>query len=188
MSVYPEIDAPLRRFIEEQHLFFIGTAPSGPEGRLNISPKGIGSLCVLGPQRVAYADYTGSGVETIAHLRENGRIVIMLCAFTGPPRVVRLHGRGEAVEPQDSGFSELVQYIGVAPNEPPLRSIIRVAVERISDSCGYGVPLYQFEGDRAQLSRWASNKGPAGLREYQRDKNSLSIDGLKGLRWTDATE
>jgi Pyridoxamine 5'-phosphate oxidase len=101
MSVYTEIDARIREFIESQHMFFVGTAPSGPGGHVNISPKGIDSLRVLGPKTVAYADYTGSGIETVAHLRENGRIAIMLCAFTGPPRIVRLHGRGEAIEPQD---------------------------------------------------------------------------------------
>jgi Pyridoxamine 5'-phosphate oxidase len=184
MSVYTEIDARLREFIKSQHMFFVGTAPSGPAGHVNISPKGIDSLRVLGPKTVAYADYTGSGIETVAHLRENGRIVIMLCAFTGPPRIVRLHGRGQAIEPQDDGFASLLLELrGPDSTEvPPLRSIIRVEVERISDSCGYGVPLYQFEAQRTQLTRWASSKGRAGLREYQRMKNAHSIDGLKGLR------
>jgi hypothetical protein len=184
MSVYTKIDARIREFIEAQHMFFVGTAPSGPGGHVNISPKGIDSLRVLGPKTVAYADYTGSGIETVAHLRENGRIVIMLCAFTGPPRIVRLHGRGEAIEPEDDGFASLlVELRGADSTEvPPLRSIIRIEVERISDSCGYGVPLYQFEMQRTQLTRWASSKGPAGLREYQRIKNSQSIDGLQGLR------
>jgi Pyridoxamine 5'-phosphate oxidase len=177
-------------------MFFVGTAPSGPGGHVNISPKGIDScftrtthsLCacrVLGPKTVAYADYAGSGIETVAHLRENGRIVIMLCAFTGPPRIVRLHGRGEAIEPQDDGFASLLAELR-GPDSikvPPLRSIIRVDVERISDSCGYGVPLYQFEMQRTQLTRWASSKGPSGIREYQRIKNSQSIDGLRALRW-----
>jgi Pyridoxamine 5'-phosphate oxidase len=185
MSVYTEIDARIREFIEAQHMFFVGTAPSGPGGHVNISPKGIDSLRVLGPKIVAYADYTGSGIETVAHLRENGRIVIMLCAFTGPPRIVRLHGRGEAIEPQDDGFASLlIELRGSDSTEvPPLRSIIRVEVERISDSCGYGVPLYEFEMQRTQLTRWASSKGRSGLREYQRIKNSQSIDGLQGLRW-----
>jgi hypothetical protein len=185
MSVYTEIDARIREFIESQHMFFVGTAPSGPGGHVNISPKGIDSLRVLGPKTVAYADYTGSGIETVAHLRENGRIAIMLCAFTGPPRIVRLHGRGEAIEPQDDAFASLLAKLrGSDSTEIPfLRSIIRIEVERISDSCGYGVPLYQFEKQRTQLTRWASSKGPSGLREYQRIKNSQSIDGLRGLRW-----
>lgn len=184
MSVYTEIDARIREFIEAQHMFFVGTAPAGPGGHVNISPKGIDSLRVLGPKTVAYADYTGSGIETVAHLRENGRIAIMLCAFAGPPRIVRLHGCGEAVEPQDDGFASLlVELRGSDSSQvPPLRSIIRVDVERISDSCGYGVPLYQFETQRTQLTRWASSKGPSGIREYQRVKNSRSIDGLEGLR------
>jgi hypothetical protein len=185
MSVYTEIDARIREFIESQHMFFVGTAPSGPGGHVNISPKGIDSLRVLGPKTVAYADYTGSGIETVAHLRENGRIAIMLCAFAGPPRIVRLHGLGEAIEPQDDGFASLVAELRGSDSTgvPPLRSIIRVDVERISDSCGYGVPLYQFETQRTQLTRWASSKGSSGLRDYQRIKNARSIDGLPGLRW-----
>ena len=185
MSVYTEIDVRIREFIESQHMFFVGTAPSGPGGHVNISPKGIDSLRVLGPKTVAYGDYTGSGIETVAHLRENGRIAIMLCAFTGPPRIVRLHGRGQAFEPQDDGFTSLLEELrGPGSAEAlPLRSIIRVDVERISDSCGYGVPLYEFEMQRTQLTRWASSKEPSALREYQRIKNSQSIDVLQGLRW-----
>ena len=190
MNIIDEIDHRLRAFLESQHMFFVGTAPSGAEGHVNVSPKGIDSLRVLGPKTVAYADYTGSGIETIAHLRDNGRIVIMVCAFTGPPRIVRLHGRGEVIEPQDAGFAQLRDRLlgnDRMADPPILRSIIRVEVERLSDSCGYGVPLFEFDSQRTQLSRWAAGKGPAGLREYQRNKNAQSIDGLRTLRWMDRT-
>jgi hypothetical protein len=180
MGLLTEIDQRLKDFIESQHVFFVATAPLGPGGHVNVSPKGIEALRVLGPTEVAYADYPGSGVETIAHLRENGRIVIMLCAFTGPPRVVRLHGRGIAIEPPDPGFEELRFQLG--PEAMPTRSIIRVEVERVSDSCGFGVPLYEFREQRTQLARWAEKKGAAGIRDYQRSKNARSIDGLAGLR------
>lgn len=178
-----EIDQRLKEFIEAQRVFFVATAPSGTGGHVNVSPKGIEALRVLGPRTVAYADYPGSGVETIAHLRENRRITIMLCAFTGPPRVVRLHGRGEAIEPQDAGFEELRFQLG--PEPMPTRSIIRVEVERVSDSCGFGVPLYEFQEQRTQLARWAEKKGAEGIQEYERRKNASSIDGLKGLRWVE---
>ncbi len=183
MALYTEIDSRLREFLEAQRMFFVATAPAGPSGHVNVSPKGIECLRVLGPTTVAYADYPGSGVETIAHLRENGRITIMLCAFNGPPRIVRLHGRGEAIEPQDPGFEELRFQLG--PEAMPTRSIIRVEIERISDSCGYAVPLYEFQEQRTQLTRWAEKKGSAGLHDYERAKNARSIDGLKGLRWVE---
>jgi hypothetical protein len=189
MALYTEIDQRLQAFLEAQRMFFVATAPSGPGGHVNVSPKGIETLRVLGPKTVAYADFTGSGVETIAHLRDNGRIVIMLCAFAGPPRIVRFHGKGEAIEPHNPSFSELLQRLTPAQQDaPPFRSIIRVEVERISDSCGFSVPLYQFEADRTQLTRWAERKGPSGLRAYQRSKNARSLDGLPGLRWVEEEE
>ncbi len=185
MALYTEIDDRLRTFLESQRIFFVATAPSGPGGHVNVSPKGVDLLRVLGPATVPYADYTGSGVETIAHLRGNGRIVIMLCAFTGPPRIVRLHGQGEAIEPQDPEFAGMLGELGATG---PVRSIIRVRIARISDSCGFGVPLFQFEEQRTQLPRWAANKGESGLLQYQRAKNAESIDGLPGLRWVEETE
>ena len=185
MALYHQIDQRLHDFIAAQHVFFVATAPSGPGGHVNVSPKGIDSLRVLGPTTVAYADFPGSGVETIAHLRGNGRIVIMLCAFTGPPRIVRLYGSGTAIEPQDEGFTDLRIQLGQANNEavPPARSIIRVEIERIADSCGYGVPLFEIQAQRDQLTRWAAAKGPSAILDYQRAKNARSIDGLTGLRW-----
>jgi hypothetical protein len=181
MGLYTEIDSRLREFIEAQRMFFVATAPAGPGGHVNVSPKGIECLRVLGPKTVAYADYPGSGVETIAHLRENGRITIMLCAYAGPPRIVRIYGHGEAIEPQEPGFEELRFRLGEEPM--PTRSIIRVEVERIADSCGYAVPLYEFREQRTQLTRWAEKKGSEGIREYERAKNARSIDGLTGLKW-----
>jgi len=175
---YDNIEPHLVQFILNQHVFFVGTAPSGSEGHVNISPKGYNTLRVLGPNRVAYADLTGSGIETIAHLRENGRIVLMFCAFVGPPRILRLHGRGSVVEPTDSIFGELSKAV---PTPFGLRAIIDVNVERVSDSCGYGVPIMHFQEDRDQLRRWIEKKGDQGLRQYWATENSTSIDGLPGL-------
>jgi Pyridoxamine 5'-phosphate oxidase len=178
-QLFDQIDAALEQFIRAQQMFFVATAPSGAAGHVNLSPKGLDTLRVLDPHTIAYLDYVGSGAETIAHLRENGRIVIMLCAFRGAPRIVRLHGRGAVSEPQDPEYRQLRSLF---PAEPESRAIIRVAVERISDSCGYGVPLYAFEGHRPQLADWAARKGPEGLRDYQARNNRTSIDGLPALR------
>jgi hypothetical protein len=179
-KVYAEIDAGLQDFIRAQHVFFVATAPLSAAAHINLSPKGLDTLRVLGPRTVVYLDYVGSGAETIAHLRENGRIVVMLCAFQGPPRIVRFHGRGEVLEPQDQGFEQLR---GLFPSEPAGRALIRIAIERIADSCGFGVPLYAFEGQRSQLPVWAARKGEDRILEYQEDKNRVSIDGLPALRW-----
>lgn len=179
-KVFEQIDSKLEAFIRAQQMFFIATAPLGPSGHLNLSPKGLDALRVLGPRSLAYLDYVGSGAETIAHLRENGRIIVMLCAFQGPPRIVRLYGAGEVLEPRDPEFDELR---ALFPAEPVGRSIIRIAIDRIADSCGFGVPLYTFEGHRSQLSNWASRKGTEELLEYQRRNNRRSIDGLPALRW-----
>lgn len=178
-KVYDGIDARNATFISNQRVFFVATAPNGVDGHVNLSPKGLDSLRILDPHTVAYVDLTGSGVETIAHLRENGRIVIMFCAFEGPPRVLRLHGRGEVVEAGDPAFDALSAQF---PSYLSTRAIIRVALERISDSCGYGVPLYHYEGERTQLPAWAEHKGADGLLTYREEKNSASIDGLPALR------
>ena len=173
------IDDRLGRFLARQHMFFVATAPRADDGHLNLSPKGLdGTFAVLDPHTVAYLDLTGSGVETIAHLRENGRIVVMFCAFEGPPRIVRLHGRGEPVLPADPRFPSLVRTF---PPRPGVRSVIRVEVTRVADSCGFGVPLLAFEGERTQLDEWAERKGPDGIVSYQGEKNATSIDGLPGL-------
>jgi predicted pyridoxine 5'-phosphate oxidase superfamily flavin-nucleotide-binding protein len=179
-KVSETIDERVREFIGQQRLFFVASAPSGSEGRVNLSPKGLDTFRILDDRTVSYLDFVGSGVETIAHLAENGRIVIMFCAFEGPPKIVRLHGRGEVVEPGDGRFASLRDRFPAAPGT---RAVILVHVERISDSCGYAVPLYRYEGERSQLGAWAEKKGAEGLVQYQKDKNAASIDGLPGLRW-----
>jgi Pyridoxamine 5'-phosphate oxidase len=187
-KVYDGIDDRLLDWIARQRLFFVATAPRGDEGHVNLSPKGpIGTLRVLDPRTVAYLDVIGSGAETIAHLRENGRIVVMLCAFEGPPRILRLHGRGEVVVPDDPRFGELLERCGF--DEPAVpearRTIVVVEVTRVADSCGYGVPLMRFEGLRPHQDAWAQKKvrtgGTEALLEYQREKNTASLDGLPAL-------
>lgn len=179
-KTYSEIDETLQTFIAAQRVFFVATAPSGADGHVNCSPKGLDSFRVLDRSTVAYLDFAGSGVETIAHLRQNGRIVIMLCAFEGPPKILRLHGRGTVIEPTDARFEPLRAHFPDAPRLG-VRSIVRVDVTRIGDSCGYGVPLYRYERQRDQLTAWAENKGAAGIEAYEREKNATSLDGLEGL-------
>ena len=178
-KVYEAIDERLAKLIGRQHLFFVATAALSAEGSVNLSPKGLDSFVILDPHTVAYLDLVGSGAETIAHLRENGRITILFCSFEGPPLLLRLYGRGEVVEPGDEGFETLLTRF---PKYPGARSIIRVSTTRIADSCGFGVPLYRFEGERTQLMSWAEHKGEEGLREYQLGNNRVSLDGLPALR------
>lgn len=176
-KTYELIDEPLTRFIAAQHVFFVATAPAG-DGHINLSPKGLDSFRVLDPHTVAYLDLTGSGIETIAHLRDNGRITLLFCAFEGPPKILRLYGRGEAIMPNHPDFAALVAQF---PRFTGTRSVIRVALERIADSCGYGVPSYRYEGERRQLVDWADNRGSEGLKAYRDERNARSIDGLPGL-------
>jgi hypothetical protein len=159
-------------------LFFVATAPLAADGHVNLSPKGGDTLRVLDERTVAYLDLTGSGVETIAHLRENGRITLMVCAFSGAPQIVRLYGRGHVVRPGDEGYEELAARF---PALPGARAVIRVAVERVGSSCGYAVPLMRYEGERSRLTEWAEARGPEGLVEYRATKNAVSIDGLPAL-------
>jgi hypothetical protein len=178
-KVFESIDERLEAWIARQRMFFVGTAPSDG-GHVNVSPKGpIETLRVLDGRTVAYLDLVGSGAETIAHLRENGRIVIMLCAFEGGPRIVRLHGHGEVVDADAIEFPEAT----ALPEQH--RTVIRVDVERIADSCGFGVPLMEYVGERSQSRAWAQSKlakqGPAALEDYKAEKNALSIDGLPAL-------
>lgn len=170
-KISPELEA----WIARQRIFFVGTAPLGQGGHVNISPKGGESFRVLGPLEVAYQDYTGSGAETAAHLRENGRIIIMFCAFEGPPKIVRLHGHGTICTPDQPAFNDLAPLF---PSHPGTRAVIRIAVTRVSDSCGYSVPFYEFLGQRDALDKWATNQGPDKLNEYRATKNRISIDGL----------
>ena len=162
-------------------MFFVATAPAGPGGHVNVSPKGLdGTLAVIDPTTVAYLDLTGSGVETIAHLRDNGRITLMWCAFSGPPRIVRLHGRGAAVLAADPAFDALVRHFA-HPLPPGVRSVIRIDVTRISDSCGFGVPRMGLDSQRPTLTEWARRQGPEGFADYRDTHNGVSIDGLPGL-------
>jgi Pyridoxamine 5'-phosphate oxidase len=190
--VYERIDEHQRAWIARQAMFFVGTAPLAGDGHVNVSPKGpIGSLSVLDDHTIAYLDGVGSGAETIAHVRENGRIVVMLCAFEGPPRILRLHGRGEVVTPGDPRFDALLERCTF--DDPALpesrRAIVVVHVTRIADSCGYGVPLMSYEGRRPHMEAWAAKKLRTGGREailgYQRDKNSDSLDGLPAVEARD---
>jgi hypothetical protein len=180
-KVYSEIDEKLAAWIEQQHIFFVATAPLAADGHVNVSPKGdLRWLRIIGPRDVAYVDFVGSGAETIAHARENGRIVVMFCAFDGPPRIVRLHGRADVMLPGGDGFDELLARFD--PPEHALRSLIRVDVERIADSCGYGVPLMRFEGTRTQQEAWQLKMvRNGGFEAYVAEKNAESIDGLPAL-------
>jgi len=185
---YEGIDDHWRAWIARQPLFFVGTAPLTGDGHVNVSPKGpAGTLRVLDERTVAYLDVVGSGAETIAHLRENGRVVVMLCAFDGPPKILRLHGRGEVVMAGEPRFDELLAQCAFdEPAQPEARrAVIVVYVERIADSCGYGVPLMSYEGERPHQSAWAQKKlrtgGPEALLDYQRQKNAESLDGLPAV-------
>ncbi len=178
--VLEAISDELAAWIREQHMFFVGSAPAGAEGHVNVSPKGFaGSFVVLGPHEVAYLDRIGSGAETIAHLRENGRITIMFCAFDGKPDIVRLHGRGEVIRPDDARFATFATHFPDTPRGT--RSIIHVQVERVSNSCGFGVPFMAFEGDRETMAMWTSKKSDEALAEYVTEKNATSIDGLPAI-------
>ncbi len=177
-KTYSEIDESLLRFIHAQPMFFVATAPLAAAGHVNLSPKGLDTFRILEPRTVAYLDIFGSGVETIAHLRENGRIVVMFCAFRGSPKILRLHGHGRVVEPHEAEFAALQAqfpvYIGT-------RAIIVIEIGRISDSCGYGVPLLELKGERQELAAWCRKRGTEGLKVYRQEKNRHSIDGLPGV-------
>ena len=177
-KVLERIDGETAQWLEAQPVLFVATAPLSGDGHVNCSPKGGDCLRVLGPMEVAYLDYTGSGAETAAHLRENGRIVLMFCAFAGRPSIVRLHGTGEVVTPGHSDWADLAARF---PPNPGARAVVRVRVSRVSTSCGFSVPLMSYEADRDVLDRWAAAKGEDGLRDYRAEKNARSIDGLPGL-------
>ena len=177
-KIHDHIDESLAAWIGQQRVFFVATAPSGTDGHVNCSPKGGDAFRVIGPRTVAYQDFTGSGVETIAHLRENGRIVVMFCAFDGPPKIVRLHGRGTIVA---EGHPEFASLRARFPDHPGTRAFITIDVTRVSDSCGFGVPRFEHRGDRDALEQWAASRGPEKLHEYRREKNVRSVDGLPGL-------
>ena len=174
-KVYDAITDDQRAFIAAQHMFFVATAPLSPDGHVNLSPKGLDCFRILTPNRVAYLDLTGSGNETSAHLRENGRITFMFCAFAGPPKILRLYGRGETVLPASSQWPELRSLFG---DEPGVRQIIVAEISRVQTSCGFAVPTYEYLGHRDTLIKWSNAKGDDGLQTYRRERNSRSIDGL----------
>lgn len=176
---FPEIDARIRRFIERQHVFFVSTAPLAADGMINCSPKGLDSLRILGPRQLAYADIGGSGIETVAHLKENGRIVLMLCAFDGPPKIFRFYGRGRPVEPHEAEFDALTAHFS---GLPAIRNFVVIDVDSIRDSCGYGVPEYDFKRERDSLTNWCEKKTADELLQYRIDNNASSLDGLPGLQ------
>jgi hypothetical protein len=175
-KVFDGIDDKLARWLERQPVFFVATAPLAPDGHINLSPKGtLGTFRVLDRDTVAYLDLTGSGAETLAHLRENGRVTLMFCAFDGPPNIIRLYGSGAAVLPSSPDFPSLVAGF---PAHPGIRSVIRVAVSRVADSCGYAVPRMSLDAERDVLDLHNAKKGPEKLAAYRVARNAESIDGL----------
>ena len=177
-KLFEELDATLTDWIAAQHVFFVASAPS-TDGHVNLSPKGHDALRVVDPRTVAYLDLTGSGAETIAHARENGRLTIMWCAFEGPPLILRVYGTATA-HPVGTD-----RYAALAPLFPPIvgaRSVIVLDVEQVQTSCGYAVPLMDYRAERPTLQQWARRKGDDGLAEYWSDTNAESLDGLPALR------
>lgn len=174
-KVYDKITPQIADWIKRQKMFFVASASLSADSHVNCSPKGLNTFYILSDHEVCYLDFTGSGAETIAHLRENGRIVLMFCAFDGPPKIVRLHGKGNVVAPGNSRWHDLTRHFSVS--EMP-RCFVTVEVTRISDSCGFGVPLMNFERERDSLAQWAKGKSEADVADYRRVKNAASIDGL----------
>jgi hypothetical protein len=171
---FARIEPAHQSFIERQRLFFTGTAAQ--DGRVNVSPKGLDSLRVLGPDRVAYLDLTGSGNEAAAHLRASGRMTLMFCAFEGPPLILRLYGHGRALARGTAAYDELLPRW---PSEPlGARQIVLLEVDLVQTSCGYGVPLFDYRAERPSLQRWSEGKGEEGLAAYRRQHNARSLDGL----------
>jgi Pyridoxamine 5'-phosphate oxidase len=177
-KVYEGIDEALATWINAQPVWFVATAPLAADGHVNVSPRGHDSLSILAPRRVGWVDLTGSGVETIAHLRENGRICLMFASFDRQPRIVRLHGHGTVALPGEAAYDEVV---ALHPAHPSTRAVVVVDVGRISDSCGFGVPVMDLVGERDLLRLSAEKKGTEGMDSYRAAKNAASIDGLPGL-------
>jgi hypothetical protein len=164
-----------KKFIEKQHIFFVATAPLSADGHVNLSPKGLDCLRVLSPSRVAYMDLISSGNETSAHTLENGRITLMFCSFEGNPNILRLYGKGRTVLPGDAEWNELSARFTIYPST---RQIITADISTVQTSCGFGVPFYEYTGERDHHFKWAEQRGPAGLETYQQEKNLRSLDGL----------
>ncbi len=177
-KVYEALDEELIAFIRQQKLFFVATAPLSAEGCVNVSPKGYDSLAIVDSRTVAYVDLGGSGIETHAHLRENGRITLMFCAFGGPANILRIYGRGESCSFDEPGFAEKMVLF---PAFERARGIITVHIDRVADSCGWGVPFFDFKGERDQLRRWSVGRTPEEWAARRYESNAVSIDGLPGL-------
>jgi hypothetical protein len=177
-TVYDELDEALTGFIRRQKLFFVATAPLSAEGSVNVSPKGYDSLAILDSRTVAYVDLGGSGIETHAHLRENGRITLMFCAFEGPANIVRLYGRGETCSFDEPGFAEKMKLF---PAFERARGVITVRIHRVTDSCGWSVPFFDYRGERDQLRRWVDARPEEEWAARRFEANAVSIDGLPGL-------
>ena len=178
-KVYERIEPRMATWIGKQPIFFVATAPRADDGLVNVSPKGLrGTFGVLDEHTFAYVDMTASGIETVAHLRENGRICVMFNAFSGRPRVVRLHGRGRVALPGDDVYEQVVAQ---HPPHPSTRAVVTVDVERVSDSCGWGVPVMEVVDERDLMRPFAATRGPDGMAAYRAQKNATSLDGLPGL-------
>ena len=177
-TVYEQLDDELTSFIKRQKLFFVATAPLSAEGSVNVSPKGDDSLAILDPQTIAYIDLGGSGIETHAHVRENRRITLMFCAFEGAPSILRIYGEGETVAFGEPGFAAKM---ALFPSFERARGVVTVRIRRIADSCGWGVPFFEYKGERDQLRRWVDHRPPEEWAERRYQSNARSIDGLPGL-------
>lgn len=179
---FQAITHDIEQWIKSQKIFFVATAPLSADGLVNCSPKGLDSFRILDDHTVAYLDLTGSGIETVSHVKENHRITIMFCAFEGPPQIVRVQGYGTVIEKTDQAFKSLA---ALFPENCGARSIIKVNVKRVSTSCGFAVPFFEYKEDRDTLTKWANEKRAEGVRAYQLKNNLESLDGLPGLQAQD---
>lgn len=172
---HEQITTAIQTFIDGQHIFFVASAPLDANGHVNVSPKGLDCFRVLSPTRVAYMDLISSGNETSAHTLENGRITFMFCSFEKVPNILRLYGKAVTVLPQDAQWQELAKHFTIYPST---RQLIVADISKIQTSCGFGVPQFQYLGERDIHFEWAANKGTEGLEEYKKDNNMVSLDGL----------
>jgi hypothetical protein len=175
---YQEIDERIQRWVEAQRMFFVSTAPRADGGLINCSPKGLDGLRILGPKQMVYADIGGSGIETVAHVKENARITIMLCAFSGPPKIYRFYGNGQCVEPHEERFAEFAELF---PHMPTIRNFVVIDIQRIRDSCGFGVPLYDYKCERESMRNAVAAKTEDEIVKRRIENNEKSLDGLDGL-------
>jgi len=178
-KTYASLDDQLMAFIGRQRMFFVATAPRSDEGHVNLSPKGHDAFRILGPNKAAYCDLGGSGIETVAHIRENGRITIMFCAFEGAANIVRIYGQGEVIQFDDPRFEPMI--VAHFPKWPYARNIILIHIERVMDSCGWSIPFFDYKGERDQLERYIEHKPLEEWRASRVAKNAQSIDGLPGI-------